>query len=446
MVHIASKYIEAKPNFVMLYKIKNQVFGYYLNIISSIAFYPTFISITMFFLAVASITLEDRKVTSFLIDTTPYLVIDNPETARTILGTLIGGILSLTVFSFSMVMVLLNQASSNFSPRLLPGLISDKRNQIVLGIYLGTIIFNIIVLISILPNGDEYTLKGFSVLLAIMFGILCLAMFVYFIHTISTGIQINNILDKIFLQTKSRLLSQIDQERTTAKPIEVKDNWKTITNEKTGYYQGLNKEGLLKFINENQVNVLILPFKGKYLLPHMPIIKYSNEIPKEAKDQLTNFLVYSSRNNAEDNYVMGIKQITEVGIKAMSPGINDPGTAVMTIDYLTELFALRMRLDDCEIYQDESKTYKLELKTVNFDQLIFQYLAAYRLYCKHDVILMKKVVMMIKYLLDQSCNHEHYRSVLMQQLNVVKEDINHNLENKEDRKLIRQLIEEISTI
>jgi len=427
----------------MLHQIKNFVYRYYLQIISSIAFYPTMISLAMFFLAVLSVSIESTEMTSFLIEKAPYLVIDNPETARTILGTLIGGILSLTVFSFSMVMVLLNQASSNFSPRLLPGLVSDKRNQIVLGIYLGTIIFNIIVLISILPNGDEYTLKGFSVLLAIIFGILCLAMFVFFIHSISTGIQINNILDKIYLQTKSRLLNQIDQERTASESLKVQEDWNVIENNKTGYYQGVNREGLLNFIKEQKVDVLVLPFKGKYLLPHIPIIRYSGEISREAEQQLCNFLVYSSSNSTDNNYVMGIRQITEVGIKAMSPGINDPGTAVMTIDYLTELLALRMQLDDCEIYYDESKKHKLELKTVDFDQLIFQCLAAYRLYCKHDIILMEKLVHMLRYLLAQVCNHEHYRMVLLRQLNIIKEDINQNLENKEDRNQISRQIDKI---
>ncbi|NIU61616.1 MAG: DUF2254 domain-containing protein, partial [Pseudomonas stutzeri] len=60
--------------------------------------------------------------------------------ARLILGTLVGGIISLMVFSFSMVMVVLNSAASSLSPRVIPALISSRSHQVVLGVYLGTII------------------------------------------------------------------------------------------------------------------------------------------------------------------------------------------------------------------------------------------------------------------------------------------------------------------
>lgn len=268
-------------------------------------------------------------------------------------------------------------------------------------------------------------------------------MFVFFIHTISTGIQINNILDKIFKQTKSLLLAQIQKERSNVEPLVTNENWQTITTTKTGYYQGLNTEGLCNFIKENEVDIVILPQKGTYLQPNTPIIKYSKNISNDAIDQLGHFFVYSSRHNSEENYAMGIRQITEVGIKAMSPGINDPGTAVMTIDYLTELISLRMQIDDCEIYQDVDKRFKLEIQTVNFDELIFQCFAAYRLYCKHDVILMKKLVLTLRYLLQQPCNQEHYRSVLILQLEIIREDINRNLENTADRQQIIKLIDDV---
>ncbi|MEZ5022020.1 MAG: DUF2254 family protein [Chitinophagales bacterium] len=63
--------------------------------------------------------------------------------------------------------------------------------------------------------------------------------------------------------------------------------------------------------------------------------------------------LYAGTRDASENFALGIRQITEVGIKAMSPAINDPGTANMSIDYLTELFALRMEISDREIYYTE---------------------------------------------------------------------------------------------
>ncbi|MGB8704186.1 MAG: DUF2254 family protein, partial [Gillisia sp.] len=91
---------------------------------SNIAFYPTVLALFGFFFAGLMIYLEDLGISKYLIDHVPILVVDNGDTAMTILSALISGLISVVVFSFSMVMLLLSQASSNYSPRLLPGLIS----------------------------------------------------------------------------------------------------------------------------------------------------------------------------------------------------------------------------------------------------------------------------------------------------------------------------------
>lgn len=420
----------------MLTNLKNRFHSLYLKTISSIAFYPTIIAIVLTLLAVLTLTLEDNETTNFLIDNFPFLVINNAETARTILGTLIGGIISLTVFSFSMVMVLLNQASSSFSPRLLPGLISDRMNQTVLGIYLGTIVYNIIVLISIVPTGDEYTLNGFSVLLGIVLGIISLSMFVYFIHSISTNIQISIILEKIFNKTRDRLIKLTEIDKSIAdEPIYNDDEYKSIYAHKAKYYQGVNMEGLKDFVDQHELTVRVIPYKGKYVLPNQKTIMYKGQLDNDQIKTLNSFLIYSNSIDINDNYVLGIKQITEVGVKAMSPGINDPGTAVITLDYITELFALRMQMQDREIYTTENK-HTIELATVNFADLLYQSLAAYRQYCKHDIILMEKVIMMIQYLINRECTTEKYHSILKENMEILKEDINTNIENQYDRKMI----------
>lgn len=412
-----------------------------MSVLSSIAFYPTLISLCLLIIAMLFTSYEDNHVTNFLIDNAPYLVINNADTARSILSTLIGGILSLTVFSFSMVMVLLNQASTNFSPRLLPGLISDKKNQMVLGLYLGTILYNIIVLISILPDGDEYTLNGFSVLFGIILGMLCLGAFVFFIHSISNDIQINNIINKIYIQCKDRLHILVEKDRLEGERLTPDDSWSHIYASRIGYYQGVNLAGLKEFAKSHRLKIKVHPYKGQYVLYGTRIVSTNKSLDQEDLDTLADFLVYNNTHQVSDNFVLGIKQITEVGIKAMSPGINDPGTAVITIDYLTELFAMRMKIDDKDLYHDEDKSYTIELETVDFGTLIYQSMAAYRQYCKHDIILMEKMVFMFQYLKKQECKNDKYIDILEEQLNILKVDIQDNIANEMDKEKLLNLLD-----
>jgi uncharacterized membrane protein len=426
----------------MFEKIKNYLIGAYFKTISTIAFYPTIISLLFLSLSFLCLTYLDDSVTEYLEENYPMLVINNPDTARSILSTLIGGIISLTVFSFSMVMVLLSQASSNFSPRLLPGLISDTRNQVTLGIFLGTIIFNMIVLITILPGDSSFTNSGFSVLIGIVFGILCLGMFVYFIHHMSSEIQIGNILDRIFKESKDRLEDQIALEKDIASidPKEI-TNWHVFKCEKAVYYQGINKTGLLKKMQSEKINIKVLPHKGMYTLPNTDLLLIDKKLDEEVRSEILSYLIFENNHEATDNYVVGMRQICEVGIKAMSPGINDPGTAIIGIDYLTELLALRMQLSDIEEYETADGKYSIQLKTINFDALLYELLASYRLYSKHDAMVMEKLINMLLYLRDQRKKSDQYAEVLKTGIKLLKVDIKENIKNEFDRKRLLKMID-----
>lgn len=169
------------------------------SIRSKIVFYPTVFAVGGILFAFLMMYIENQGVSKYLLDKLPVLVVDNGDTALAILSAIITGLISMMVFSFSMVMLLLNQASSNYSPRLLPGLISNKSHQMILGVFLGTILYCIFVLFSIQPEEDKFSIPGFSVLLGIFFTVVCIYAFIFFIHNISENIQISRILNRIYL-------------------------------------------------------------------------------------------------------------------------------------------------------------------------------------------------------------------------------------------------------
>ena len=132
----------------------NRLFSFFNTLESKIAFYPTLLAFLGFNLAFFMLYLEGKGISDNLIEVMPQLIVEKGDTALTIMSACIGGLISMMVFSFSMVMLLLSQASNNYSPRLLPGLISDKRHQLILGVYLATILYNIFILFAIESNNE----------------------------------------------------------------------------------------------------------------------------------------------------------------------------------------------------------------------------------------------------------------------------------------------------
>jgi len=409
----------------------------FFNVIESkIAFYPTVLALFGILFAFLLMYFESLGISKYLLDKAPVLVVDNGNTAMTMLSALISGLISVIVFSFSMVMLLLSQASSNYSPRLLPGLISDKKHQIILGIYLSTILYNIFILFSIQPTGDKYQIPGFSVLVGIIGTVICIYAFIFFIHNISQSIQISNILKKIYTQSKNRLTEVIEKESTHLSAFPDSEDWYEYESEKSGYLQNISYTNMINFCNQYDTQLHILPIKGSYVLTGNTIFLSRNKLDNAQVNQILNNINFAREELVEDNYILGFKQITEVILKAMSPGVNDPGTAINAIDYLTELLALRMKKKDINIIRREEVPF-LKINTVDFKDLLYQVMVAIRTYCKHDITINQKLLLMLHYLLQQETYNKDYYDVIKNEAELVLLDAKETITNSVDiKKLI----------
>ncbi|MDG5490288.1 DUF2254 domain-containing protein [Psychroserpens sp. SPM9] len=413
--------------------------SYIFKLESKIAFYPSVLSLVGLLFAFVMFYLESKGISKYLLENAPVLVVNDTETARSLLTTFIAGLISIMVFSFSMVMILLNQASSNFSPRILPGLISNRRHQIILGVYNFTLLYCIFTLVSIEPDGNKYQLPGFSVLLAIFAMTCCLAAFIYFIHSISQEIQVNNIMDRIFETAKCRLKILIESQ--VKADFEDSSNWTIIYSTKSGYFQDLNINALKEISESKNLKLEIIPIKGRYVLKGLPLAKSNVTLNDDVIDEVCSTFRFSRSELVEDNYLLAFKQITEIAVKAMSPGINDPGTAINAIDYLTELFAIRLQKYDSNIVCNSDDVPVLKINSVDFKDLLFQVMAALRTYCKHDVIIVQKLVLMLNFLKTRKgVKLQSYITAVEQELNNLREDATGSLKNDADLTLIKHMI------
>jgi uncharacterized membrane protein len=416
-----------------------RIFDFFNTIESKIAFYPTLFAISGFFVALLMIYLEQHGISRKIMDVLPLLMVEDGDTALTVLSACLGGLISLMVFSFSMVMLLLSQASNNYSPRLLPGLISDRRHQVILGIYLATILYNIFILFSIEPSEDKYTLPGFSVLLGIVFTIVCLVAFIYFIHNISQSIQINNILDAIFEYAEKRLQGLIDSEKGQFKKFSNTDNWYEYKAGRSGYFQNISIKNILRICEDEETKIYITIPKGLFVLKNSIFLKSEKQLDEKVVNSIISNISFARGELVEDNYILAFKQITEIAVKAMSPGINDPGTAINAVDYLTDLFALRMQKNDNGIIiHKENAT--LRMAVVTFKELMYNVMASLRTYCKHDPVMVEKLLWMMVYLQKQTAAEDNYIAVIKEEMGTLLEQAKNAFDSEWDVSVIEKMI------
>lgn len=414
-----------------------RIFDFFNTIESKIAFYPTLMAFSGFLFALFMMYLETQGISRKTMDVFPQLMVEDGDTALTVLSACLGGLISLMVFSFSMVMLLLSQASSNYSPRLLPGLISDKRHQIILGLFLSTILYIIFTLFSIEPSDEKYTLPGVSVLLGILFTISSLVAFIYFIHNISQSIQINNILDTIFEESKSRLKNLIIDEKKSSKTFPDPTEWHQYKIGHSGYIQNISVGNLMTICEKNNTKLYITIPKGLFALSNEVFLKSEKNLEKDIVDLIISNISFSRGELVEDNYLLAFKQITEIAVKAMSPGINDPGTAINAVDYLTELFSLRMQKHDRSIFSREGKDL-VRIAIITFRELLYNVMASLRTYCKHDPIMVQKLLWMLRYLEDQPAVNDGYKIAIKEEIYCLMDQAKNSLDSGRDITIIKE--------
>ena len=413
----------------------------YREIYTSIAFYPVLISVGFLILAFSLAWLERLEAFVKLKEYISEFIIKDTETAKTILSTLIGGIISLTVFSFTMVMVVLSQASSNFSPRLLPGLISNRRHQIILGVYIGTLVFCMINLISLGATSAESKHFGLAVMIASLLGVLCLGLFVSFIHSISRAIQIENIVNQIFEDSEAYLKKKIENNYDPYDSASISTkNWKVIHLDRTGYYRGFEVSLLNNSLKKKKNRIEIIPHIDQFLWQGEPIFRVENEISREEQDSLLFALRISSDRHGPTTTISGMIKLMEIAVKALSPGINDPGTAIDAVIKLGSLLHMMTRTPNTYLEEIHNCDLTLIRNNILFSKLMRVIIQPIRFYAKKDNLVLHELVRALKYVTESTDITEKDKKTIEEELSALQEDIQNYMTNKKDLERIKQAL------
>lgn len=420
----------------------NMLFRLFTRLRESIAFYPTLIVCAYLASGAAMLAFETTDLASSQRHRLPEGMLD-PDTVGEILGTLITSIVSLTVFSFSMVMVVLNGAASRLTPRVLPRLITDTRNRVTLGIYLGSVAY-FLLLISSLNRTDPVSLPSFGTLLAVLFGLLCLALFVVFIRAISQAIQVDWILGDLYRGAEHELV-QRKQRLSKAPPIPDDRDWLCMESIRPGYLREVNERRLGKLLRERDLRAVLQVEPGFFLIEGHPLIRLSGELNEREMGEVLDCFDFHNDEFASSNVSYGMRQISEIAVKAISPAINDPGTAVRAINLLGVLLR---RLDGVLPYDagcfdgDQPRLFYPQLDTQRLLVAVFDPI---RNYGSHDPQVLTALIQALKNALHGEPSEEQLQA-LSAELVALRDEADAALENTRDRQALNDMLERLNKL
>ncbi len=369
----------------------------------SLWFVPGLMTFGSIVLAVITIQLDVADI----LPTAPvgvWLFSGTASGVRGVLSAIAAGFITVTGVVFSITIVALQLASTQFTPRILRNFTADRGNQVVMGMFIATFTYALLVLRVVQGEQDgrtpadldaesaasaEGAIKAsesvdafvpyLSVTVAVILAVVSIGFLIYFIDHAARSVQASVIIDRVTsdaLQTLDRRLPErvglaVEESVESVTP---RAQGSVITSHRSGYIQGVNQEALMKLLHAESLTIRLEPHVGDYVLPGGTLATVwpaGSATLADIEGAIRSAFVLGHERTNHLDVELGVIELTDMAVKALSPGVNDPTTAVLCLDRLAEvLLAAGRREPPSQVRRAEGSAGTLILPHVSFDSLV----------------------------------------------------------------------------
>lgn len=316
----------------------------------------------------------------------------DPQVSQVILAGIAASIMTVVSIVFAILLMTLTLASMQFSPRIIVSFSRDQVTQWTLGIFLGTFLYCMAALPAAHSLPQPFAPVA-TVSVAIFLAVVCVGLLLFFIHHISRAISVNHIVARIASETElviddvmplPRLQTRIERAGETSP-----SGWNTpILSTESGYIRFVDTRRLLDLATDSHVKVRVVRRVGQFVPEKTPLLMvYKPErLTEERIGEFRNAFDLGPSRTLQQDIEFGVLQIVDIALKAISPAVNDPTTAISCVDQLSRLvirFASR-EMPEPLLY-DLKGVARVSIQWIDLDRLLDSAFEQIRMYSKADV-------------------------------------------------------------
>nr|WP_304503862.1 DUF2254 family protein [Corynebacterium lemuris] len=272
-----------------------------------------------------------------------------PDAAREVLGTIASSTISVAGLIFSITLVVLQLVSSQFSPRMLNGFLRNRIVQATLGIFLGTFVFSLTVIRYVWSEDEDIT--GFvpraSVTVAFLLVLGCLGFFLAFIRLITFSMRVANAISEIGEETRDLAERLYPVQNEDAGAVQGPgwsprpgDPRAEVLADRHGSLVWINYRKLVAWATEQEAVITVDRPVGDFLVEGQPLLRvwWDGELSDRDRRILRAAVEVRTERELEQDLAFGFRQLVDIADRALSPGINDPVTAVQCVHEIHRVF------------------------------------------------------------------------------------------------------------
>ncbi|ALC16279.1 putative membrane protein [Desulfuromonas soudanensis] len=365
---------------------KTKLVNFYEKLRSSYWFIPSVMAILAGILASFLVYLDLLNEDNRLIELS-WIVLTGSAGARAILSTVAGSMITVTGIVFSITIVTLSLTSQQFGPRLLQNFMRDRGNQVVLGMVTSTYIYCLLVLRTVSENPSSPFVPHLSILVAVLLAILCVGVLIYFIHHVAESIQVTNIIagvsrdltsgiDRLFPEKISEALGPREAEHALGEllPEDFEARLQAVPARSSGFLQAVDLPGLLELAEKKDLVIRINHRIGHFIVAGAPLVEiYPGEATgdEDLPRTVNGHFITGHKRSPEQDIGFLVNELVEVASRALSPGINDPFTAISCINHLgIALCDLAQRVFPSLLKKDKENKVRVIVYPTTFEQIV----------------------------------------------------------------------------
>ena len=336
---------------------------------------------------------EEFPVTSAWVPTVLFPSHADPQVAQVILAGIAASIMTVVSIVFAILLMTLTLASMQFSPRIIVSFSRDRVTQWTLGIFLGTFLYCLAALPAARSLPHPFAPVA-TVLGAMVLALVCVGLLLFFIHHISQAISVNHIVDRIAQETEAMIDEimpwphRLNHHLKDAEPLRPNPSEVAVLSHDSGYIRFVDTRRLLALAKHYHVTIRVLRRVGHFVPPGIPLIMVSkgNRLSPEGTAELLAAFDFGPTRTLQQDVEFGVLQIVDVALKAISPAVNDPTTAINCVDQLSRiLIRFASREPPEELLYDPPGIVRASIGWIHFERLLEAAFEQIRMYSKTDV-------------------------------------------------------------
>lgn len=422
---------------------------FWADVNSSLWFVPTLLvgtaSVLAYILVLLDVSLGHEWLRRY-----PLLFGAGADGARGMLTAIAGSMITVAGLIFSLTLATLAQVSNQYTPRVLRNFMGDRANQLVLGFFVSIFVYCLIVLRTIRGGDEGRFIPSLAVAGGLVLALGSIGVLIFFIHHIASSIQASNIIARAARETAAALQSlfpeQLGQEASPAEATgwhEFLHEWHPIPAPRSGYVQYIDNNALLAFAREIGGVVRMERGIGSFVAREGPLVSvttyegpFARAADEEVQRRLCAAFHIGDQRTLDQDLGFGFRQLVDIALKALSPGINDTTTAIMCVDQLGALLSLLADRKFDEPLRVEDDKVRVVARSPAFEEYVTLSFNQIRTSAAGNVAVLLRLLNAIE-TVGQRTTHESRRAALREQAELVRTQADNTLSTRYEKQQVQ---------